>query len=62
VLVEGGSELRKDTVDWILSIKWLLAAAASALVWQRRHLSHVLKIQNGQEVEFCSIVADSAHT
>lgn len=57
MLVEGGGELRKDTVVWILSIKRFLAAAASALVWQRRHLSHALKIQKGQEVEeLCSIV------
>lgn len=46
-----GGELRKDTVVWIFSMKRFLAAAASALVWQRWHLSHALKIQKGQEME-----------
>lgn len=63
LLVGGGGELRKDTVVWIPSIKRFLAAAASAFVWRRQHLSHALKIQKGQEVEeLRSFVPDSAHT
>lgn len=63
MLLKGGGELRKDTVVWILSVKRFLAAAASALVWQRRLLSHALKIQKGQDVEeLCCAMKDSAHT
>lgn len=45
----GRGERRKDTELWILSVKRVLAAAASALVWQRRHFSHALKDPGGQE-------------